>query len=428
MGKVYIRYIKEMKVERTPKYSILIPTRNSVEYLKDSINSVISQDFTDYELIVSDNCSVDNTCEYVKSIENSNIRLLKTPEPMEMSDHYEWVLAQAQGEWVIILGTDDGVMPYFFKLLEHLTKIAKSKGVNVINSVRAYFFWKGDYNDMYGNCAVDYSARAIYRIRFAKWSILEATIGNKFYIDLPQMYTTSIVNKIVIEKCKNKNEGMFYSLFPPDANGAANICLMEDRYLESLIPISWVGTSSRSSFKSQRQTDQEIHRLLERWPPMAGKLIDKDKNLSVVNDFKLYLFAALLSTKHLQTGFQKRVYNSKFFRTLLFANLYHNIKYLQQKQVDDKQLLYLEELININKIKFKTVVLFHKTFRKITMRIFSIIDRINRKLIGYHHAPAMYLRKTYPLDPVPRLMDASNMIKELDRQNNFIERFIREGV
>jgi glycosyltransferase involved in cell wall biosynthesis len=60
-----------------PKYTIIIPTRNALHYLKDCIESVVSQNFSDYELIVSDNQSVDGTFEYVASIKHPNIKLIK---------------------------------------------------------------------------------------------------------------------------------------------------------------------------------------------------------------------------------------------------------------------------------------------------------------------------------------------------------------
>jgi glycosyltransferase involved in cell wall biosynthesis len=417
-----------------PKYTIIIPTKNSLEYLKDSISSVISQDFNNYELIVSDNCSGDGTYEYVQSIKKSNIRLEKTPKVLEMSDHYEWALGFARGDWIVILGTDDGVMPYFFTLLEHLTKIAKSKGLNVINSVRSYFFWTG-CQDIYGDCAVSYSARAVYQIKSAKWAILQATIGNKYYIDLPQMYTTSIVHKTVIEKVRKKHNGAFYCINPPDANGAANICLIENKYLESLIPISWVGSSPKSisvQFAQNKKdyinnAKREIYRAIERWPSMAGKFYDKNWNVTIVNNFKLFLFASLLATGHLQSAFQKKVYNSKLFKTLVFSNLYHDIKYSQSKQPDDKQQAYLEELVKINNVKFKSVLLYHKTIFRLVRKMFNLAERVNRKFTRYYHVPVMQLYKTYPLEPVPRLMDAYNWVKELDEQSNFIEQYISEN-
>ena len=49
-----------------PKISVLIPTYNYARYLPEAIESVLSQDFKDFELLVVDDCSSDNTAEAVQ--------------------------------------------------------------------------------------------------------------------------------------------------------------------------------------------------------------------------------------------------------------------------------------------------------------------------------------------------------------------------
>jgi hypothetical protein len=274
---------------------------------------------------------------------------------------------------------------------------------------------------------IRYFARAVYRIRSSKLALLRATIGDKYYIDLPQMYTTSIVHKSVLEKGKSRNKGFFYNIFPPDANGAASICLVEDRYLESLIPISWVGSSPKSFpvayTQNKEQTiavrKQEFRRSNSKWPAMAGRLYDECWNLTIVDNFKLYLFAALLSTGHLQTIFQKAFYNSRLFKLMLFANLYHDIT-----DPLSEQLKYLKDLCDINNIKYKNVVSFHDKFLKLLHKMFQLLEKINNKIRRIGRSETLSLYKDYPLEPVPRLIDAYNWIKELDIQNNFIKHFI----
>jgi glycosyltransferase involved in cell wall biosynthesis len=46
---------------KTPKISIGLPVRNGEEYLEESIDSILAQTFTDFELIISDNASTDRT-------------------------------------------------------------------------------------------------------------------------------------------------------------------------------------------------------------------------------------------------------------------------------------------------------------------------------------------------------------------------------
>ncbi|MDR2407157.1 MAG: glycosyltransferase family 2 protein, partial [Bacteroidales bacterium] len=311
-----------------PKYTIIIPTRNSLVYLKDSIESVLSQDFSDYELIVSDNHSDDGTYEYVSSVIHPNLKLIKPEKGLAMVDHWEWALSHAQGKWIVFLGADDGVMSYFFKLSEFLTHEAEKKNIKVINSVRAYFFWDG-CQTVYGNKSIIYSAHAKYVVKHSKFEILNATIGTGAYIHLPQMYTTSIIHSSVVLNVKMRNNGNFYASLNPDANGAANICSVENKYLESLIPLAWVGSSPKSNGlifstnkdKYMKEYSLNLNSNVIRWNPLAGYFNNgvNDRN---IHNFKMYLFESLLQTRHLQKPFWARVYNSKPFKTMLFATVY----------------------------------------------------------------------------------------------------------
>lgn len=59
-------------------FSILIPTRNRVEYLKYALDSALSQTFKDLEVVVSDNASEDNTRQLVESIGEPRIKYVRT--------------------------------------------------------------------------------------------------------------------------------------------------------------------------------------------------------------------------------------------------------------------------------------------------------------------------------------------------------------
>ena len=98
------------------KYSILIPTRNGIKYLPFCIKSILSQDYINFELIVSDNHSTDGTWQYLKSIHDNRVKIIKPVHSLSMTDHFEWLLSHAGGEWIILLGDDDGLQPYFFEL------------------------------------------------------------------------------------------------------------------------------------------------------------------------------------------------------------------------------------------------------------------------------------------------------------------------
>ncbi len=56
----------------SPKVSVLIPTYNYAHYLDETIRSVLDQTFTDFELLIVDNRSTDNTAEVVKKYLGDN--------------------------------------------------------------------------------------------------------------------------------------------------------------------------------------------------------------------------------------------------------------------------------------------------------------------------------------------------------------------
>lgn len=127
-----------------PKYSIVVPTRNSYDCLKDCIDSILTQNYTDYEVILSDNHSIDGNFEYYKNRLNDRVKLIKPNKEMSMVDHWEWALSHAKGEWLIIVGADDGLMPYFFKLADFMVSIANKQDIKIINSKRGGYFFGRD--------------------------------------------------------------------------------------------------------------------------------------------------------------------------------------------------------------------------------------------------------------------------------------------
>jgi hypothetical protein len=86
----------------------VVPTRNRASLLKYALQSVVQQTFSDFELIVSDNWSTDDTADVVHQFgEQVPIKLLQPPRPMPMSDHWNFALSAATGQWVLLLGDDD---------------------------------------------------------------------------------------------------------------------------------------------------------------------------------------------------------------------------------------------------------------------------------------------------------------------------------
>ncbi|WP_298199950.1 glycosyltransferase family 2 protein [Desulfosporosinus sp.] len=91
--------------------SVVIPTRTRAETLGATLRSAVEQDFGDYEIIVCDNNSEDNTREVIESLGSNKIRYFNTGKRLSMCDNWEFALSHAEGEYIIFIGDDDAIIP-----------------------------------------------------------------------------------------------------------------------------------------------------------------------------------------------------------------------------------------------------------------------------------------------------------------------------
>lgn len=96
-----------------PKVSICIPTYNRSRYLVYAVNSVLKQNFTDWELLICDDGSTDNTAEIVGQWQDSRVRYLRKPVNQGRSQNMRTGFEAAMGEYFIKFDDDDGITPDF---------------------------------------------------------------------------------------------------------------------------------------------------------------------------------------------------------------------------------------------------------------------------------------------------------------------------
>lgn len=98
--------------------SVVIPLYNKELIIKKTLNSVLSQDYSDFEVVVVDDGSTDNSVAIVESIGDPCIRLIKQ-ENGGPSKARNTGVKNAKGEWVLFLDADDelltGALAYFAK-------------------------------------------------------------------------------------------------------------------------------------------------------------------------------------------------------------------------------------------------------------------------------------------------------------------------
>lgn len=102
-----------------------MPTYNCGKFIAESIDSVCAQSYKNWELIVIDDCSTDNTEDIVKGYGDSRIKYFKNETNSGAAVSRNKALCEARGEWIAFLDSDDLWAP---QKLERQLEFMKSNG------------------------------------------------------------------------------------------------------------------------------------------------------------------------------------------------------------------------------------------------------------------------------------------------------------
>lgn len=124
-------------INKRPKISIVTPSFNQGEFIEEAIQSVISQNYDNFEHIIIDACSTDYTLHILKKY--SHLIWISEPDKGQ-SDALNKGFVKATGDWILWLNADDVLMPHAFDKV--VTKINVNKDWTVIHGNVRFFYDK----------------------------------------------------------------------------------------------------------------------------------------------------------------------------------------------------------------------------------------------------------------------------------------------
>ena len=102
----------QMKNEKTlTLISVIMPVYNSEKYIADSILSILNQTFSDFELIIIDDCSTDNTWEIIQSFSDNRIITVRNKENIGNYPSRNIGIKKAAGNYIAVMDGDDIALP-----------------------------------------------------------------------------------------------------------------------------------------------------------------------------------------------------------------------------------------------------------------------------------------------------------------------------
>lgn len=90
-----------------PKVTVLMTVCNAEKYLRQAIESVLNQTFTDFELLITDDASTDSSPEIIRSYQDPRIRVIRNSTNRGVAYSRKEALELARGEYVAVLDADD---------------------------------------------------------------------------------------------------------------------------------------------------------------------------------------------------------------------------------------------------------------------------------------------------------------------------------
>ncbi len=105
-----------------PKFSVIIPLYNKENYVKATVESVLAQDYTDFELLVVNDCSTDNSAKILEQFDDNRIKLLHHQKNQGLSASRNTGIKQAVGEIITFLDADDLWKTNFLSAIDRLSR------------------------------------------------------------------------------------------------------------------------------------------------------------------------------------------------------------------------------------------------------------------------------------------------------------------
>ena len=136
-------------MEHNPEYpfiSIGIPTYNGNVGIIKTLSSIWAQGYSNYEIIISDNCSIDNTWEIIQDISKTHpeIKYFRQEKNLGMVPNYEFLLRKASGKYFMWVADDDKLEPGI--LTKYVDFLENNSEYSIVSGAIKY--WLNDTPDI----------------------------------------------------------------------------------------------------------------------------------------------------------------------------------------------------------------------------------------------------------------------------------------
>lgn len=230
-----------------PTFSILLPTRNRLQLLCLAIETVLRQDFSDWEIVVSDNASEEDVEGHIRRLAEERIRYVRTPSFIPVTDNWNNALANSTGRWVIMLGDDDGLMP---GALTRFASLIEGSEPDLLYANAYVFTYPAVLPNSPGGSLRPYSGSRLFEGREEPYVLDSATAHMlvRRSMDFEMAFTFNMQHSVVDRRLIQRlsTDGAFFRSPYPDFYATNLLFLEAARILVDPVPSVVIGVSPKS--------------------------------------------------------------------------------------------------------------------------------------------------------------------------------------
>ena len=254
-----------------PFFSVVMPTYNRAPLLPFAIQSVLQQSFTDFELIISNGGSTDNTKDVVAGFKDERIRYLESEKRLNIGDNYQNALDRAKGEYIAFLSDDDAFAPV---MLERVKRIIDEQSAKVVAFQVSYYYHDPVFEHYrkiqpntlfaypFSGLVKKYEASEAIKLFDSKLGLNNASPDRKFI--MPYL-ANAVYHRAVFSRIKEIRDKLF-NVIPADMYLAIAVFFVIDSYFCLDEPLHvwsfWEGNATGSLSKKGDKLREHYERLL----------------------------------------------------------------------------------------------------------------------------------------------------------------------
>lgn len=240
-----------------PRFTVIIPQKDRAEYLVPTLRTCMIQDYPNFEIIVGDDCSEDNTVEMVRELQKQDprIKLIAHEHHVGMRMNFELALAEVKPGYVMALGGDDGLVP---GCIWRMYEIIKETGAELLTWSQAGYKYPMTDDK---NGVLSIPKRNFNGIKMLKSSDFLNKIAktmNYMNVECPMFYIKGVASTDLVNRVKSRTpDGCFYYCPTPDGFSGVVLAGEVEEYAYTREPLSINGDSPKSQGRNYKRTDEK---------------------------------------------------------------------------------------------------------------------------------------------------------------------------